>query len=75
MLLSNMVVRDNRAGGLGGGVFNDASLVVEMSRIRSNRAANGGGLWLAVDSTTSVDAATIIDRNMPDDIDGPGTIG
>ena len=74
VLLADAVIRANRAGKNGAGIFNAATFTVVDSRIRDNRATGiGGGIYTSFGKMTDIDNDSNISRNTPDDLGGPGS--
>jgi hypothetical protein len=62
LTLTRVTVRDNDAGdGFGGGIMNNrySTLVVEHSTVAANRARDGGGVGVVIDSTVTIDDSVI----------------
>ncbi|HYO10273.1 MAG TPA: hypothetical protein VER17_14995 [Tepidisphaeraceae bacterium] len=68
-------IERNFARGNGGGIFNDAALVLEDTRVHKNQAgASGGGIFTDAGATTELEDASVT-RNSPDNFAGLGMVG
>lgn len=56
--LRGLVIQNGSSAGLGGGIVNNGSLIVETSTFSENSAANGGGIDNAAGATLSVTKST-----------------
>ena len=73
--LVGSILRANVAQERGGGIFNGGpALGIVDTRILSNAADAGGGIFTAADATTTVGDGTDVSDNDPDDLAGPGTV-
>jgi hypothetical protein len=65
----------NFARGNGGGIFNDASLIVDNTSINFNRAGvTGGGIFTNSGATTDLLSDAAVVRNTPNNFAGSGTV-